>query len=259
VNVALTNNQNPIFISSYYPDSTIPSNPTTDTGSAVTGTTPIWRDITISNVNAIASSGRNAGRIYGLPEMAITNLSLSKVTIKADKSFDLYHVRNAHSLTPKSMCPRYEHIQSLQCRSHSHQQRLQYQPGEDRWLEFEFDHQQTGSFQRSSSDDGHQCDASNRFACPRQHPADRHNNYVMSPSSVINFTLGSSNASVAVSGNLTLNGTLNVNAGPGFTDNTYTIFTYGNTLTWGTPVLGNVPAGHTYSLIPTPPALSGYW
>src|SRR4029077_12109247 len=105
LNVALTNVQNPIFISSYYPDNTIPSNPTTDAGSPITALTPIWRDITISNVTVVAASGRNAGRIYGLPEMLITNLTLSKVTVKADKSFDMYHVRNARFIDTKFELP----------------------------------------------------------------------------------------------------------------------------------------------------------
>lgn len=91
--LTLTNVQNPIFLSSYYPDSTIPSNPTTDTGSSVTSTTPIWRNITISNVSSVAASGRNAGRIYGLPEMLISNVTLSKVTSKGDYPFDMYNIQ----------------------------------------------------------------------------------------------------------------------------------------------------------------------
>src|SRR5439155_6827651 len=89
----LTNVQNPIFISSYYPDSTIPANPATDTGSNITSTTPIWRNITISNVTSVAASSRNAGRIYGLPEMLISNVTLSKVTATGDKSFDVYNAQ----------------------------------------------------------------------------------------------------------------------------------------------------------------------
>jgi hypothetical protein len=44
-----------------------------------------------------------------------------------------------------------------------------------------------------------------------------------------------------------LNGTINISPGDGFTNGTYTILTYGNTLAWGTPVLGNVPAGYLCS------------
>ena len=91
--MVLTNVQNPIFISSYYPDSTIPSNPALDSGSSVTVTTPIWRTISISNVTAFAASGHNAGRIYGLPEMLISNVTLSKVIAKGDLSFDMYNIQ----------------------------------------------------------------------------------------------------------------------------------------------------------------------
>jgi len=91
--MTLTNVQNPIFISSYYPDSTIPSNPATDPGSNITSTTPIWRNITISNVTTFASSGHNVGRIYGLPEMLISNVALSEVTATGDLSFDMYNIQ----------------------------------------------------------------------------------------------------------------------------------------------------------------------
>ncbi len=44
----MTNVQNPIFITSYYP--TLPTDPTADTAMAITATTPIWKNITIKNL-----------------------------------------------------------------------------------------------------------------------------------------------------------------------------------------------------------------
>ena len=70
----------------------------------------------------------------------------------------------------------------------------------------------------------------------------------MNPLVVMNFTLGASNATVAVASNLTLNGTININAGSGFTNGTYKIFTYGKTLTLGAPVIGSAPVGYNYAL-----------
>jgi polygalacturonase len=248
INMALTNVQNPIFISSYYPDSTIPSNPTTDTGSAITSTTPIWRDITISNVNVVASSGRNAGRIYGLPEMLITNLTLSKVTVKADKSFVIYHIRNAQFIDSQITGPASVNTFNL----------------------YNVDLTLTNSvFNTNLVKIGGWSSAlsTNRltFFNARVAVTDTNvlprtasltlggstltvsNNWNMDASLVMNFTLGASNATVAAVSNLTFNGTINISAGDGFTNGTYTIFTYGKTLTWGTLVLGGTPAGHNYT------------
>jgi polygalacturonase len=105
VNITLTNVQNPIFISSYYPDSTIPSNPTTDPGSAITSTTPIWQNITISNVTTFASSGHNVGRLYGLPEMLISNITLSKVTATGALSFDMYNIQAIQFIDSQIIVP----------------------------------------------------------------------------------------------------------------------------------------------------------
>ncbi|HEY1661440.1 MAG TPA: autotransporter-associated beta strand repeat-containing protein [Verrucomicrobiae bacterium] len=58
---------------------------------------------------------------------------------------------------------------------------------------------------------------------------------------VMNLTLGTSSDKVVVGGNLSLNGTLNITAGTGFTTTTYTLFTYNGTLTLGSLTL-NLPA-----------------
>jgi hypothetical protein len=46
---------------------------------------------------------------------------------------------------------------------------------------------------------------------------------------------------MVVASNLALSGTVNVSAGTGFTNTSYTLFTCGKTLTWGPPVLGATP------------------
>src|SRR5262249_52702049 len=73
------------------------------------------------------------------------------------------------------------------------------------------------------------------------------NSWSVDPSVVMNFTLGASNATIAVTGDLNLAGTINVNAGAGFTNGTYTLFTYGSALTWNAPFLGSVPPGYNYT------------
>ena len=76
----------------------------------VTEKTPIYRDILFSNVTAIAQLGRRAGLIWGLPEMAVTNVLLQQVTLTADKSLGIYYAQNvrmvdSHIHTPNGVNP----------------------------------------------------------------------------------------------------------------------------------------------------------
>ena len=59
---------------------------------------------------------------------------------------------------------------------------------------------------------------------------------------ISSYTLGTSSTTAAVTGNLALNGTLNVTAGAGFGVGTYTLATYTGTLS-GAWTLGTTPAG----------------
>jgi polygalacturonase len=60
----------------------------------VAGRTPIYRDITFSNITATAAAGRRAGLIWGLPEMNVTNVLFEKVSIQADKPFGIFNAQN---------------------------------------------------------------------------------------------------------------------------------------------------------------------
>jgi hypothetical protein len=67
--------------------------------------------------------------------------------------------------------------------------------------------------------------------------------------SVANFVLGTSNATVAVAGNLAVTNTLNIATNGGFGPGTNTLFTYTGTLSGSLPTLGSTPGGpYTYSL-----------
>jgi polygalacturonase len=71
----------PIYITSYYPS--IPKDVEKDPAQPVTDTTPIWRNIHIEDVTITDSP--EAGRIIGLPEMPIENLTLKNVKIATTK------------------------------------------------------------------------------------------------------------------------------------------------------------------------------
>jgi len=74
------------------------------------------------------------------------------------------------------------------------------------------------------------------------------NSLNLSPATILNFTLGTNATKLAVAGNLTLGGTNNIFAGPGFTNGTFTLMTYTGTLSGNVPSLGSVPPGYNYSL-----------
>ncbi|HEY7374981.1 MAG TPA: glycosyl hydrolase family 28 protein [Polyangia bacterium] len=102
-NVTMTNVQNPVYITSYYPD--LPANPTSDTAMAVTATTPYWQNITIKNLTATGST--NGGIIWGLPEAKVSGLTFDNVKIQASTGMEIFHATgvqftNGSSVTPKS-------------------------------------------------------------------------------------------------------------------------------------------------------------
>ncbi|MEO5916225.1 MAG: autotransporter-associated beta strand repeat-containing protein [Luteolibacter sp.] len=63
--------------------------------------------------------------------------------------------------------------------------------------------------------------------------------------STLDFELGTSSDKAAVTGNLTLDGTVNVTAATGFTAGTYTLVSYTGTLTNNTLIVGTLPVGYT--------------
>jgi autotransporter-associated beta strand protein len=102
LSLTMTNVNFPIAIYSYYneigtPSSTISVSPlmaSTDVVQTATATTPIWQDITISNVMATAVGGNIAGILWGLPEMAVSNFTLCNVNISAPtKTFQVYNAQ----------------------------------------------------------------------------------------------------------------------------------------------------------------------
>jgi polygalacturonase len=56
----------------------------------VAARTPIYRDITFSNITATVQAGRRAGLIWGLPEAPVTNVLLERVNITAERPFGIY-------------------------------------------------------------------------------------------------------------------------------------------------------------------------
>jgi polygalacturonase len=72
---------------------------------AVGERTPVYRDLVFSNVTATVQPGRRAGLIWGLPEMAVTNVWLQQLRITADQPFGLYDVHNVRAVDTRISTP----------------------------------------------------------------------------------------------------------------------------------------------------------
>jgi polygalacturonase len=86
-NLGMTNVQSPILFYSYYNygegqlNEATPYMAATDTIRTVTSSTPIWRNIVVSNLTATESGSSAPIMIWGLPEMLFSNVMLNDVNI----------------------------------------------------------------------------------------------------------------------------------------------------------------------------------
>ena len=71
-----------ISIAAYYQDSSQAKFPVDDPAQPVTATTPMFRNIRISNLTA--TSTKNAGLLVGLPESLVSDVVLENVRITAE-------------------------------------------------------------------------------------------------------------------------------------------------------------------------------
>jgi polygalacturonase len=92
--------QMPILIYSYYKSAgsagkisrLTPKQAAAFKAGPVTRTTPIWRDITFSNITATATVA--GGALWGLPQMPVSNIRFVNVDITAPGSFNIYNAND---------------------------------------------------------------------------------------------------------------------------------------------------------------------
>lgn len=246
-NIAMTNVQYPIFISSYYPDNTIPSDPSIDPAQAVNSSTPIWRNITISNLTVVSSSG-NAGRIYGLPEMTVSNVVLAHVTVSASTTFQSYNVQGLQLLDSNIKPSGNNNSFSLFNTGLTVTNSLP----DTNLITLDVPTVNPASNTLSLFGARVSLKKTNVLS---DNPAITlggstltvSNNLNLGPSSVLNLNLGTNDTTLTVVSNLAVNGAINISPGPGFTNATYLLFKYGANLTWDSPVLGTTPPGYACS------------
>jgi polygalacturonase len=228
-----------------------PANAAADTTDSITSTTPYFRNITISNLTAVGNSGIQgpgniAGIIYGVPESPVTNVTLSKVNILGRSSgqgtFCIYHARgikiidsnltaptsgtntltlyNAEvSVTNSAANPTVMTITGLGAPSNS----------------------VLSLFNGQASTADASVLGGNPVLTLAGGTLAVNNSMSVGTSSRLNYGLGTNATDTAVTGNLTLGGTLNVADGGGFTTRTYSLFTYGGTLSYNGLTVGSTP------------------
>jgi polygalacturonase len=260
-NLSMTNVQWPILIYSYYNDGVgtlEQANPymaATDVVQTVNSSTPIWQNIFFTNVNATTPSGNPAVMIWGLPEMLISNVVLDDVNINGSagtKTCEFYNVTNLQILNSKitvgTRTPLYTFFDDHMTVSNS-------QTGAAQAIlsglstngiltnmvgsSFTFYNVPATLQPTNSIANGTITMGGGMFTVS--------NNLSMLPEAAFDYQLGTSAATTVVKGNLELGGNVNITASAGFTNGTYTLFTYTGGLTGSPPTLGSAPPGFDYA------------
>jgi uncharacterized protein YccT (UPF0319 family) len=232
----------PIVIYSYYSSY---GNPTTAgitpaiAAGMATGSTsnePIWRNIIISNLTATAGQ---PGMIWAKLELPATNILLCKLNITATGSFNLYNINNVQIVDSQinitGGAPTFALCNARATFSNS-------VTGASVITLEGADNTNSLAFYNApaSCGDAALFDA-NPITLAGSLLSDT-TSLTLPSSTPVNFTLGTNAATVNVTGNLTLNSTLNIASGGGFAAGNYTLFTYTGTES-GQAVLGTTPAG----------------
>ena len=252
-NIGITNVDFPIQIYSYYleigtPSSISPNYAATQAVLTVSNTTPIYRNITFSNITATSVSGYPIGIIWARTEMPATNIVFDKVNVTGDRSFDLYNVSGAQFIdcnlrvSATSNTFALFNAQAIITNSLPTSTLFTFDGlttnGYGNSLAF---YNAFGSLKYTNALGGGPLTlAASTFTVS--------NSLNLSPATILNFTLGTNTTRLVVTGNLTLGGTNYISAGPGLTNGAYMLMTYNGALSGNVPTLGSVPPGYNYAL-----------
>ena len=251
-NLAMTNTQVPIYFYSYYTNSGTSSGVSFGKAAAypvfpATTNTPVIRNVVISNFTAMPATGFFAGIIWGRPEMCVSNFVMDHVNITASKYFNIYNARGVQFIdsritattktnfglfnagvivTNRSPSTNFVLVDGICTNGYGNSLAFYNGPA-------------------SLSDTNVLANGPVTVAASTLTVS---NNLALQPANVFNFTLGTNAATVAVKGRLTLGGQLNVSAGDGFTNGTYSLMTYAGSVDGNLPSLGSVPTNFNCAL-----------
>jgi polygalacturonase len=249
-NLGMTNlRYAPVAIHSYYnsdndPIGVTPATAASQAIAAATSTTPIWRNILISNVVATVASGGQAGILWGRTELPVTNVTLAKINITAPANFDLYNAYGLQFVDAQITLPGSSKTFSL------YNAQVGITNGALATNVFSFDGLAATNALALYNARAAMSDAGALSANPITLCASTLSNstsLTLPTTTVLNFALGTNTTALAVSGNLALSSTLNIADGGGFGAGRYTLFTYTGSLS-GSPTLGATPSGYLCNL-----------
>jgi hypothetical protein len=245
-NLTMTNVGMPIVIYSHYdvtgtPDNIAPAEVLAASSTApVTATTPVWRDITISNLTAVNSS-KIGGIIWGPTEMPISNLTLICITNTAPKTFDLYNVYGVKIIDSQFNFASGNTFTLCNAGVTLITNSVSGNGGVT--LGGATSANSLALYHTSVSMSSGDLFAANPVTVSGSVLANT-GDLTLAGSTEVSFALGTDPATIAVKGNLALEGVIDITQADGFGPGTYTLFTYTGSLT-GKPVLGITPAGYT--------------
>jgi polygalacturonase len=271
INITMTNVDWPISFDAHYEwglgqhttltPAFVANNAYTNPAPLIINSTPIIQNILVSNVTAVLSTTRPPFQIWGLPEALVSNVVFRAVNISSsapyipavynatniqfiDCSFNLsaaatdlqfWNAGLIFSNTPSSSAATNLWLfDGLTTNLLIYNGTTSNLVGNT--LQF---YNALGSLNNTNVlDDGPLTLSAGMFTVS--------NNLTLFPTMVLNYALGTNVATLAVKGNLTLGGTINITADDGFATGTYTLMTYTGTLSGNAPVLGSTPGGYNY-------------
>jgi hypothetical protein len=205
--------------------------------------TPIFENITVSNLTAYTIGGNVAGWFWGLPQAPISNFTLCKVNISAPtKTFCMYNVRGVQIINSNLTAP---NTSTNTLTLYNAQFTVTNSAPNANTVTM------TGLWAPSNTvlslfnglaetaDSG--AFGANPLLTLAGSTLTVSNSMSLGGSSTLNYGLGTNATKTEVTGNLTLSGTLNVANAGGFTNTAYTLFTYGGTLTYNGLTVGSTP------------------
>lgn len=251
LNIGMTNVGMPIIVYSYYnevgtPNFITPSFAASQPVDDVTNTTPVWSNILISNLTATATSGNPAGILWGRTELPITNVILDRVNITAPESFDVYNAYGIQFIDCNISVP--AGVNSIEFYNAGVTFTNSTPPVGGVTLDGLTSASSLALFNGSASLLAGDAFGFNPITVGAG-TLTVSNNLTLAGTQSVNFAVGTNSSLIAVTGNLSLNATLNITNAAGFGPGTYPLFSYHGSLT-GTPVLGATPGGlgFTYQL-----------
>ncbi len=257
----MTNVNFAIAFYSYYKEIGSPSSSFTFTPSAASTETdaggshiPMWKNITVSNLTATNLNGNVAGFLWGLPQAPITNFTLTGVNLQSHNSgsgtFCMYNVRGIQfidsNLTAPSSGTNTLTLYNAQFTVTNSAANANTMTMTGLWAP---SNTVLSLFNGLAETADSGAFGANPLLTLAGSTLTVSNSMSLGGSSKLSYGLGTNATKSAVTGNLTLGGTLNVADGGGFTSGTYALFTYGGTLTYNGLTVGTVPnTNFTYTV-----------